>query len=196
MESIEKLITNLNKLPGIGIKTAQRLAYHMIAMPDESITALAESILEAKRRIHFCPVCGNYTENELCEICANPKRNSETLCVVKNARDVGFMERMREYNGKYHVLGGVLSPMDGIGPDKLRIKELVERIRTEHVKEVILATNPDVEGEATASYIAKLLKDEPVRVTRIAHGIPIGGNLEFVDEMTLFKAMENRRDMV
>lgn len=168
----------------------------MIAMPDESITALAESILEAKSRIHFCPVCGNYTENELCEICSNPKRNSETLCVVKDARDVGFMERMREYNGKYHVLGGVLSPMDGIGPDKLRIKELVERIRTEHVKEVILATNPDVEGEATASYIAKLLKDEPVRVTRIAHGIPIGGNLEFVDEMTLFKAMENRRDMV
>ena len=196
MESIEKLITNLNKLPGIGIKTAQRLAYHMIAMPDESIAALAESILEAKRRIHFCPVCGNYTENELCEICSNPKRNSETLCVVKDARDVGFMERMREYNGKYHVLGGVLSPMDGIGPDKLRIKELVERIRTEHVKEVILATNPDVEGEATASYIAKLLKDEPVRVTWIAHGIPIGGNLEFVDEMTLFKAMENRRDMV
>lgn len=195
MESIEKLIASFNRLPGIGIKSAQRLAYHVISMPDEDVNALADALIEAKQRVHFCPVCGSYTEDEICEICASPKRSSETLCVVKDARDVNFMERMREYNGRYHVLGGVLSPMDGVGPDKLRIAQLVERIKTEGVREVILATNPDVEGEATASYIAKLLRGMPVRVTRIAHGIPIGGNLEFIDEMTLFKAMQNRRDM-
>lgn len=195
MESIEKLIASFNRLPGIGIKSAQRLAYHVISMPDEDVNALADALIEAKQRVHFCPVCGSYTEDEICEICASPKRSSETLCVVKDARDVSFMERMREYNGRYHVLGGVLSPMDGVGPDKLRIAQLVERIKAEGVREVILATNPDVEGEATASYIAKLLRGMPVRVTRIAHGIPIGGNLEFIDEMTLFKAMQNRRDM-
>ena len=195
MESIEKLIASFNRLPGIGIKSAQRLAYHVISMPDEDVNALADALIEAKRRVHFCPVCGSSTEDKICEICASPKRSSETLCVVKDARDVSFMERMREYNGRYHVLGGVLSPMDGVGPDKLRIAQLVERIKTEGVREVILATNPDVEGEATASYIAKLLRGMPVRVTRIAHGIPIGGNLEFIDEMTLFKAMQNRRDM-
>ena len=195
MESIEKLIASFNRLPGSGIKSAQRLAYHVISMPDEDVNALADALIEAKRRVHFCPVCGSYTEDKICEICASPKRSSETLCVVKDARDVNFMERMREYNGRYHVLGGVLSPMDGVGPDKLRIAQLVERIKTEGVREVILATNPDVEGEATASYIAKLLRGMPVRVTRIAHGIPIGGNLEFIDEMTLFKAMQNRRDM-
>lgn len=195
MESIEKLIASFNRLPGIGIKSAQRLAYHVISMPDEDVKSLADALIETKQRVHFCPVCGSYTEDEICEICASPKRSSETLCVVKDARDVSFMERMREYNGRYHVLGGVLSPMDGVGPDKLRIAQLVERIKTEGVREVILATNPDVEGEATASYIAKLLRGMPVRVTRIAHGIPIGGNLEFIDEMTLFKAMQNRRDM-
>ncbi len=195
MESIDKLIANFNKLPGIGIKSAQRLAYHVISMSTADVNALAEALRDVKQRIHFCPICGNYTEDEVCEICANPKRSSETICVVKDARDVSFMERMREYGGRYHVLGGVLSPMDGVGPDKLRIAELLKRVKDEGVKEVILATNPDVEGEATASYIAKLLHDLPVRVTRIAHGIPIGGNLEFVDEMTLFKAIENRREL-
>lgn len=195
MESIERLISNLNKLPGIGIKTAQRLAYHIIAMPENSVTELAEAISIAKSRVHFCPICGNYTEEELCDICSDPKRGGDVLCVVKDARDVLFMERMREFHGKYHVLGGTLSPMDGVGPDKLRIAELVSRVGDEHITEVILATNPDVEGEATASYVAKLLKPLNVRVTRIAHGIPIGGNLEYVDEITLFKAMENRRDM-
>ncbi len=195
MESIDKLIANFNKLPGIGIKSAQRLAYHVISMSTADVNALAEALRDVKQRIHFCPICGNYTEDEVCEICANPKRSSETICVVKDARDVSFMERMREYGGRYHVLGGVLSPMDGVGPDKLRIAELLKRVKDEGVKEVILATSPDVEGEATASYIAKLLHDLPVRVTRIAHGIPIGGNLEFVDEMTLFKAIENRREL-
>lgn len=195
MESIDKLITCFNKLPGIGIKSAQRLAYYIITMSKNDVDSLADALREAKERVHFCPICGNYTEDEVCEICKNPKRTSDTLCVVKDARDVSFMERMREYSGKYHVLGGVLSPMDGIGPDKLRIAELVDRVKSEGVKEVILATNPDVEGEATASYIAILLHSLPVRITRIAHGIPIGGNLEFVDEMTLFKAMENRREL-
>lgn len=195
MESIDKLITCFNKLPGIGIKSAQRLAYYIITMSKNDVDSLANALREAKERVHFCPICGSYTEDEVCEICKNPKRTGDTLCVVKDARDVSFMERMREYSGKYHVLGGVLSPMDGIGPDKLRIAELVDRVKSEGVKEVILATNPDVEGDATASYIAKLLHALPVRITRIAHGIPIGGNLEFVDEMTLFKAMENRREL-
>ncbi len=195
MQSIDSLVNCFNRLPGIGIKSAQRLAYHVINMPDADVSALAEALLVVKQRVHFCPVCGNYTEETLCDICSNPKRSTDTVCVVKDARDVSFMERMREYNGQYHVLGGVLSPLDGIGPDKLNIDSLLERIKNNSVKEVIIATNPDVEGDATASYIAKLLHDLPVRVTRIAHGIPIGGNLEFVDELTLFKAMQNRREI-
>ena len=195
MESLDSLVTRLNRLPGVGIKSAQRLAFHIIAMPDEDVSALAEAITEAKRRIHFCPVCGNYTENELCGVCADPKRTAELLCVVESARDVLFMERIHEFRGRYHVLGGVLSPMDGVGPDQLRIRELLERVEKEGVREVIIATNPDVDGEATASYIAKLLKNGGVRVSRIAHGIPIGGNLEYVDEITLSKSIENRREM-
>lgn len=195
MQSIDSLVTCFNRLPGIGIKSAQRLAYHVITMPDADVSALAEALMFVKQRVHFCPVCGNYTEEPLCDVCSNPKRSTDTICVVKDARDVGFMERMREYNGQYHVLGGVLSPLDGIGPDKLNISSLINRVKNDSVKEVIIATNPDVEGDATASYIAKLLHDLPVRVTRIAHGIPIGGNLEFVDELTLFKAMQNRREI-
>lgn len=195
MESLDKLVGSLNRLPGIGIKTAQRLAYHIISMPENVANELADSIMEAKRRIRFCPICGNYTENELCEICADPKRTTDVLCVVKEARDVVFIERMREFRGRYHVLGGVLSPMDGVGPDDIRINELIERVQKESVSEVILATNPDVEGEATASYIANQLKPLGVRVTRIAHGIPIGGNLEYIDEMTLLRAIENRREL-
>ncbi|HAY20358.1 MAG TPA: recombination protein RecR [Clostridiales bacterium] len=195
MESLDRLISRLNRLPGIGIKTAQRLAYHIISLSDEEAAALANSIEDAHRLVHFCPICGNYTENEVCEICSDPKRSSDTLCVVKDARDVIFMERMREYHGRYHVLGGVLSPMDGIGPEMLRINELCKRIECEKVKEVILATNPDVEGETTANYIAKLLKPLGVRVTRIAHGIPIGGSLEYIDEVTLLRSIENRREM-
>lgn len=195
MESIERLVARLNRLPGIGVKTAQRLAYYIISMPEEFAQELAESISDARKKVRYCRICGNYTEDEVCSICSDPKRTADTLCVVKDARDVLAMERMREFNGRYHVLGGTLSPMDGIGPDDIRIGELIERIGNEHTKEVILATNPDVEGEATASYIAKILKPIGVRVTRIAHGIPIGGNLEYVDEVTLYKAVENRREM-
>lgn len=193
--SIDNLTARLNRLPGIGIKTAQRLAYHILTLSNEDVEGLSSALLNAKRSVHYCPVCGNFTENDICDICANEKRDKSVICVVKDARDVSYLERMREYRGSYHVLGGTLSPMDGVGPDDIRIKELVERVENGKVNEVILATNPDVEGEATASYIAKLLKPFGVKTTRIAHGIPIGGNLEYVDEITLFKAMENRREV-
>ena len=193
--SIDNLTARLNRLPGIGIKTAQRLAYHILTLSNEDVEGLSSALLNAKRSVHYCPVCGNFTENDICDICANEKRDKSVICVVKDARDVSYLERMREYRGCYHVLGGTLSPMDGVGPDDIRIKELVERVESGKVNEVILATNPDVEGEATASYIAKLLKPFGVKTTRIAHGIPIGGNLEYVDEITLFKAMENRREV-
>lgn len=193
--SLENLTARLNRLPGIGIKTAQRLAYHILALSEEDVEGLSNALLDAKHRIHYCPVCGNFTEDELCSVCADPKRDGSVICVVEEARDVSFMERMREFRGKYHVLGGTLSPMDGIGPEDIRIAELIERVKTGEVKEVILATDPDVEGEATAAYIAKRIKPLGVRTTRIAHGIPIGGDLEYVDEMTLYKAMENRRDV-
>lgn len=193
--SIDNLTARLNRLPGIGIKTAQRLAYHILTLSNEDVEGLSSALLNAKRSVHYCPVCGNFTENDICDICANEKRDKSVICVVKDARDVSYLERMREYRGCYHVLGGTLSPMDGVGPDDIRIKDLVERVENGEVNEVILATNPDVEGEATASYIAKLLKPLGVKTTRIAHGIPIGGNLEYVDEITLFKAMENRREV-
>ena len=193
--SLENLTARLNRLPGVGVKTAQRLAFHILAMPAEEVEGLSNALVEAKSRIHYCPVCGNFTEEELCEICSDPKRDRSVLCVVKDARDVSHMERMREFRGCYHVLGGTLSPMDGVGPEDIRIAELIERVKQGEVKEVILATNPDVEGEATASYIAGKLKPMGVKTTRIAHGIPIGGNLEFVDEITLFKAVENRREV-
>lgn len=193
--SLENLAARLNRLPGIGIKTAQRLAYHILDLPEEDVEGLSSALLDAKRRIHYCPVCGNFTEDELCSVCADEKRDGSVICVVEEARDVSFMERMREFRGRYHVLGGTLSPMDGVGPEDIRIAELVERVKTGEVKEVILATDPDVEGEATAAYIAKRIKPLGVKTTRIAHGIPIGGDLEYVDEMTLYKAMENRREV-
>ena len=194
-KSLEILTARLNRLPGIGIKTAQRLAYHILTLPDEEVEGLSSALTDATRQIHYCPVCGNFTEDEVCEVCADQKRDRSVICVVKDARDVSYLERMREYRGLYHVLGGTLSPMDGVGPDDIRINELIERVKEGEVKEVVLATNPDVEGEATAAYIAKQLKPMGVKTTRIAHGIPIGGNLEYVDEITLFKAMENRREV-
>ena len=185
----------LSRLPGIGTKSAQRLAYFILDMPDGKARELASSIVRARDCIRYCPICGNYTDVAPCAICADTHRSEETICVVEEARDVLSMEKLREYRGKYHVLHGAISPTDGIGPGDIRIKELMARAEPGVVKEVILATNPDVKGEATASYIARLLKPKGIRVTRIAHGIPIGGNLEYVDEMTLLKAMEGRRDM-
>jgi len=195
LEPIAKLTAQLSRLPGIGAKTAQRLAYHIIEMPKEDVKKLADSMIDAKERIHYCEICGNYTEQKLCSVCADPSRSSDVLCVVRDPKDMMAMEKTREFSGRYHILHGIISPMDGVGPDDIHIKELIDRVPKEQVKEVILATNPDIEGEATASYISRLLKPMGVKVTRIAHGIPIGGNLEYVDEITLSKALEGRREM-
>ena len=196
IEPIQKLATQLGRLPGIGAKTAQRLAYHILDLPESQANELAGAIIAAKRDVKFCPVCGTYTDTVPCSVCADPARDDSILCVVAEAKDVISMERTREFYGKYHVLHGVLSPMSGIGPGDIRINELMERVKEGHFKEVIIATNPDVEGEATASYIARLLKPLNIPCTRIAHGIPIGGNLEYADEITLAKALEGRRTML
>lgn len=193
IESIEILTTQLSRLPGIGRKTAQRLAYHILSIPADQAQELANSILNARSKVCNCPVCGTYTDVVPCAICSDEKRDDSIICVVCDPRDVAAMEKVREFKGKYHVLHGVLSPMEGIGPNDIRINELLERVKAGNVKEVILATNPDVEGEATASYIARLLSPLGITCTRIAHGIPIGGNLEYTDEVTLAKALEGRR---
>jgi len=193
--SIVRLTTQLSRLPGIGQKTAQRLAYHILDVPESQARELAGAIVDARETVKSCPICGMYTDVTPCAICSDEARDSGILCVVCNARDVTAMEKTREFTGKYHVLNGVLSPMEGVGPNDIRINELVERIKAGGVHEVILATDPDVEGEATASYIARLLKPMGVSCTRIAHGIPIGGNLEYTDEVTLAKALEGRRAM-
>ncbi len=195
IEPIVRLTTQLSRLPGIGQKTAQRLAYHILDTPLAQAQELAAAILAAREKVTDCPICGTYTDVSPCGICADTSRDGSVLCVVCDAKDVVAMERTREFHGKYHVLHGVLSPVDGVGPNDIRINELVERVKAGGVKEVILATNPDVEGEATASYIARLLKPMGVNCTRIAHGIPIGGNLEYTDEVTLAKAMEGRRQL-
>jgi recombination protein RecR len=195
IEPIPKLVNQLSRLPGIGRKTAARLAYHIIALPEEQVRDLAVAIFSGKKQVHFCAVCGDYTDTDPCKRCADPTRDKSILCVVKDPRDVAAMERMREYSGQYHVLHGVISPMDGIGPDDIRIRELMTRLASGEIREVVLATNPDIEGEATAAYIARLVKPLNVRVTRIAHGVPVGGELEYTDEVTLSKAFENRREL-
>lgn len=195
IESLARAVNALSKLPGIGGKTALRLAYHIIDMPEEDVRELAEAIFYVKKKIKYCACCGNFCEEELCSVCSDSRRKNDIICVVKDPRDVMAMERTHDYNGSYHVLHGTISPMDNIGPDDIRIKELLARIAKEPVSEVILATNPDVEGDATAVYIARLLKPMGIKVTRIAHGIPIGGDLEYIDEVTLTKAIENRREM-
>lgn len=195
IEPIETLCSQLARLPGIGSKSALRLAYHILDMPKSSAKELAAAISNACDKVHHCSICGNYTDVDPCCVCTDKTRSDDTICVVEDAKDVLAMEKMREFRGKYHVLGGVISPMDGIGPDDIRIKELIARVRHGGVKEIIIATNPNIEGEATSSYIARLLKPLGVRVTRIAHGIPIGGNIEYADEMTILKAMEGRREL-
>ncbi|MFO7295671.1 MAG: recombination mediator RecR [Clostridia bacterium] len=195
IEPIARLIGELSKLPGIGNKTAQRLAFYIINMPDEQVGQLASAIAEVKSKIRYCSVCQNITDVNPCRICSNPQRDPSVICVVEDPRDVIAMEKTRDFHGLYHVLHGVISPMNGIGPDDIRIKELIARISGDTVKEVILATNPDVEGEATAVYISKLLKPMGIKVTRIAHGLPVGGDLEYADEVTLSKALEGRREM-
>lgn len=193
IEPIGKLINEFSKLPGVGKKTAQRYAYKIIGMTEAEARAFADSIINCKRKVKYCKVCGNFTEEETCEICK--RRESSTICVVKEPKDVIAMEKLREYKGVYHVLHGVISPMDGIGPNDIRIKELLARVSGGDVQEVIMATNPDVEGEATAMYIAKLLKPLGVNVTRLAHGIPIGSELEYTDEVTLSRALSERKSI-
>lgn len=195
LEPIARLAAQFSRLPGIGSKSALRLAYFVADQPESEVRALSLALTEVKERVHSCARCGNYTVDELCDICSNPRRSGDTLCVVCDPRDIIALERAQDYNGKYHVLHGVISPMDGVGPDDIAIASLLKRIPEEGVKEVILATNPDIEGEATASYISRIIKPLGVRVTRIAHGVPIGGNLEYIDEVTLSKALEGRRDM-
>ena len=192
---LEKLVEQFARLPGIGGKSAQRLAFHILDLPESEAQEFAQAILDAKRSVTCCPECQNFTAGGLCPICASPKRDASTICVVADPRDVAALERSREYNGRYHVLHGVISPMNHVGPDDLSIRQLVERVSSGEVKEVIMATNPDTEGEATAMYIARLLKPFDVRVTRLAYGIPVGGHLEFADDATLMRALEGRREI-
>lgn len=193
--SIEKLIEEFEKLPSIGHKTAVRLAFYILNSPEEVGLEFANTIVDARKNLKYCSICNNITDVDPCPICANAKRNKEVICVVEDVRDIVPIERTHEYNGVYHVLHGVISPVSGVGPNDIKIKELITRIGTDDVKELILATNPNVEGEATAMYISKLVKPFNVKTTRIAHGIPIGGDLEYTDEVTLAKAMENRREI-
>lgn len=192
---LAKLIEHFRALPGIGQKTAVRLAYHVLDMEPSKAKALADAILEAKAKIGYCQTCFNLSDQNPCQICASEKRDHSVICVVEQPQDVAAMERMRDYNGVYHVLHGALSPLEGVGPEQLKIKELLPRVADDTVKEVIMATNPNVEGEATAMYMAKLLKPMGIKVTRLARGLPIGGDLEYADEVTLSKAMENRREI-
>ena len=194
IDSFSRLCAQLAKLPGIGRKSAQRMAYYLLSQPPEQVEALADAILTARRTVHECRVCGNYTDQDVCSICADERRDGSTICVVRDPRDVAAIERMRDYTGKYHVLHGTISPMEGIGPDDIRIRELLGRLSG--VREVILATNPDIEGEATAAYIARLLKPfSDIKVTRIAHGVPIGSDLEYTDEVTLSRALRGRTEL-
>ncbi len=193
IEPLAKLVNAFSKLPGIGGKTALRLAYHIISAPQEDVDELINALAEVKQKIKYCSCCGNFSENDLCDICKDSRRDNSVICVVKDPRDVIAMEKTGSFKGVYHVLHGTISPIDNIGPDDIRIKELLTRLN--NVQEIILATNPDVEGDATAVYIARLLKPFNIKTTRIAHGIPIGGDLEYIDEVTLSKAIDGRREM-
>ncbi|WGX76305.1 recombination mediator RecR [Paraclostridium bifermentans] len=192
---ISRLIEEFSKLPGVGRKTAQRLAFHVINMNMNDVEALSKAIVDAKKEIKYCSICYNITDKDPCSMCSNKNRDSGIICVVEDPRDVAAMEKTKEFHGQYHVLNGVISPMDGIGPDMIRVKELVQRLGNQEVREVIMATNPTIEGEATAMYIARLLKPMGIKVTRIAHGLPVGGDLEYADEVTITKALEGRREI-
>ena len=192
---LEKLVEQFARLPGIGGKSAQRLAFHVLSLSMDDAQRFADTIVDAKRSVTLCPVCQNLTAGGLCPVCASPKRDGRVICVVADPRDVIAMERAREFDGVYHVLHGVLSPMNHVGPDDLQIKPLIDRVAKGDITEVIMATNPDTEGETTALYIARLLKPFGVKVTRLAYGIPVGGHLEFADDATLMRALEGRREL-
>ena len=190
IDAFSRLCAQLAKLPGVGRKSAQRMAYYLLSQPEDQVQALADAITTARTKVHECRICGNYTDQDICSICADERRDGSTLCVVRDPRDVAAIERMRDYNGKYHVLHGIISPMEGIGPDDIRIRELMARLNGVH--EVILATNPTVEGEATANYIAEMCGQYGVVASRIAHGVPVGGELEMVDGTTLSHSLAGR----
>ena len=191
-DALGNLVDQLAKLPGIGRKSAQRLAFHILKQPEKEAQLLAEAILTAKAKIHYCSLCYNLTDKELCPICSNPERDQSVLCVVEDARDVIALERAHQFNGLYHVLHGAISPMDGVGPDQLKIKELLQRLQVHPAEEIIIATNTSIEGESTAMYLSNLLKPLGIKVTRIAQGLPVGGDIQYADEVTLARAFEGR----
>lgn len=190
---VQTLIDQLGRLPGIGPKSAQRIAFHLLKLPTEDVKRLASAILDAKERVRFCSVCFNFAEGDLCPICADPRRDASVICVVEESRDIIALERTGEFRGRYHVLLGVMNPIEGIGPEQLKIRELITRLSTEEVTEVIVCTNPNTEGEVTASYLSRLLKPFDITVTRPASGLPVGGDLEYADELTLGRALTGRR---
>ncbi len=192
---LAELIAELEKLPGVGPKSAQRLAYHLLRVTDHEANRLADAIRNAKVKLRFCEECQNISENERCEICQSPRRDPSMICVVAEPRDIAALERIQEYKGRYHVLHGLLNPMDGVGPDQLRVKELLHRLSNEEITEIILATNPTIEGDATALYLARLLRPIGIKVTRLAHGMPVGGELDYADSATLLSALEFRREV-
>lgn len=194
-EAVSKLIDSFTRLPGIGPKSAQRLAFYVLRMEENDVVDFAKALVNAKRNLHYCSVCNNITDIDPCHICRDKSRDQSTICVVQEVRDIVAMERTKEFEGLYHVLHGAISPMDGIGPEQLRIPELLKRLGNEEVKEMILATNPNIEGEATAMYLSRLVKPFGIKVTRIAHGLPVGGDLEYADEVTLTKALEGRKEL-
>ena len=190
---VQELIDELGRLPGVGPKSAQRIAFHLIESDLESVNKLADVLREVKQKVRFCEVCGNVSENQKCGICVDPKRDLRVICVVEDSKDINAIERTREFRGSYHVLGGAISPIAGVGPDQLRIKDLMKRLADPSIKEVILATNPNLEGEATATYLTRLLGAMEISVTKLASGLPVGGDLEYADDMTLGRAFEGRR---
>ena len=192
---LQRLIEQFEKLPGIGKKTAQRLAFYVLSMPETYANSFAEALMDAKRKIKYCNVCCNLTDGETCAICSDDTRDKTTICVVEEPQDVAAFERAREYRGMYHILHGTISPLDGIGPEQLQIKELMSRLGSPELKEVIIATNPTVEGEATASYLSRIIKPMGIKVSRLAYGIPVGGDLEYADEVTLMRALEGRNTL-
>ncbi|MGB1488803.1 MAG: recombination mediator RecR [Acidimicrobiales bacterium] len=193
--ALQKLIDELGKLPGVGPKSAQRIAFHLIKIPEQEALSLADAIQQAKQKVRFCETCFNMSDEAICEICSDSQRDSSLVCVVEEPRDIVALERTREYKGLYHVLQGAINPIDGIGPEQLKIRELLERLKGNSVVEVILCTNPNIEGEATAMYLAKLIEPLGIQVSRIASGLPVGGDLEYADELTLGRALEGRRNI-
>jgi recombination protein RecR len=194
IESLQNLAEQFGKLPGIGRKTAMRLAFSVLELSDEEASEFSNAITDAKNKIHLCPICQNFTDRDVCHICSNSQRDKTTICVVEDVKTLMSFEKVREYRGLYHVLHGVISPVNGVTPDKLKLKELLERLNNSEVSEIIVATNPTVEGEATAMYISRLLKPLGIKVTRLAYGVPVGSDIEYADEVTLYRAIEGRRD--